>query len=179
MQDKSAASASATSSFLPVVAVAFAIAIFLVDTLTTLDIAVAVLYVVVVLMAAKLSSATWRSAPRAGMYGTDGGELFVVAWPHRGHGSCQMPDEPFGDRSHDFPRREESIHERAAAFTLTSSWTTYLLRLPSWMASYTGSWANRRSAGSHPKMLPRWQLRFLRMATNDMEATNTGFPLIS
>ena len=52
MQDKSASPASATSSFLPVVAAAFAIAIFLADTLTTLDIAVAVLYVVVVLMAA-------------------------------------------------------------------------------------------------------------------------------
>jgi two-component system sensor kinase FixL len=52
MQDKSASPASATSSFLPIVAAAFAIAIFLVDTVTTLDIAVAVLYVVVVLMAA-------------------------------------------------------------------------------------------------------------------------------
>src|SRR5262245_6739802 len=52
MQDKSPSSASATSSFLPVVAAASAIAIFVVDTLTTLDIAVAVLYVVVVLMAA-------------------------------------------------------------------------------------------------------------------------------
>jgi hypothetical protein len=60
-------------------------------------------------------------------------------------------------------------------FTLTSSWTSYLLRLPSWMASCTGSWASRRSVGSHPKTLPRLQLRFLRMATNDMEATNTGF----
>jgi hypothetical protein len=52
MQDKLASPASATSSFLPVVAAAFAVAIFLADTVTTLDIAVAVLYVVVVLMAA-------------------------------------------------------------------------------------------------------------------------------
>ena len=52
MQHKPPSSALATSSFLPIAAAAFAIAIFIVDTVTTLDIAVAVLYVVVVLMAA-------------------------------------------------------------------------------------------------------------------------------
>src|SRR5467141_2758869 len=41
----------ATSSLLPVVAVAFAIGIFVVDTVTPLEAAVAVLYVVVIMLA--------------------------------------------------------------------------------------------------------------------------------
>src|SRR5262245_27080828 len=65
MQDKSPSSALATSSFLPIVAAAFAIAIFLVDTLTSLDIAVAVLYVVVVLMAAIFVQ--WRGVLLVGL----------------------------------------------------------------------------------------------------------------
>jgi two-component system sensor kinase FixL len=50
MQDKS--SAVAASPVLPLIAGAFAIGIFLVDTITPLDIAVGVLYVIVVLIAA-------------------------------------------------------------------------------------------------------------------------------
>jgi hypothetical protein len=89
---------------------ALAIAIFIVDTVTTLDIAVAVLYVVVVLMATNFLQRRGVLLVGLGMHNTDAGELFVVAWPHRRHGSCQVPDEPLGDRSHDFPRHEESIH---------------------------------------------------------------------
>jgi PAS domain S-box-containing protein len=52
MQGRSLSSAFAASPVLPVVAGVFALAIFIVDTFTPLDIAIAVLYVVVVLMAA-------------------------------------------------------------------------------------------------------------------------------
>ena len=52
MEAKSRPPAFATSGIFPVVAAAFAIAIFAVDTATTLDIAIAVLYVVVVLLSA-------------------------------------------------------------------------------------------------------------------------------
>jgi PAS domain S-box-containing protein len=52
MQDGSPSSAFAASPVLPVAAGAIALAIFIVDTATPLDIAIAVLYVVVVLMAA-------------------------------------------------------------------------------------------------------------------------------
>src|SRR3977135_553775 len=52
VQDGSPASALAASPVLPVAAGAIALAIFIVDTATPLDIAIAVLYVVVVLMAA-------------------------------------------------------------------------------------------------------------------------------
>jgi two-component system sensor kinase FixL len=52
MQDKPPSPAFVTPFLLAVVAGAFAIAIFIIDTVTTLDIAIAVLYVVVVLVAA-------------------------------------------------------------------------------------------------------------------------------
>jgi two-component system, LuxR family, sensor kinase FixL len=52
MEVKSRPPAFATSGIFPIVAAAFAIAIFAVDTATTLDIAIAVLYVVVVLLSA-------------------------------------------------------------------------------------------------------------------------------
>ena len=52
MEHRSRFPAFSASSILPVIAVAFAIGIFLVDTATPLDIAIAVLYVVVVLLAA-------------------------------------------------------------------------------------------------------------------------------
>jgi NAD(P)H dehydrogenase (quinone) len=38
---------------------------------------------------------------------------------------------------------------------IEGSGAAWAQRLRSWMANYTGSWANGRSAGSHPKMLPR------------------------
>jgi PAS domain S-box-containing protein len=52
MQDRALSPALARSPVLPVIAGAFALAIFIVDTFTLLDIAIAVLYVVVVLLAA-------------------------------------------------------------------------------------------------------------------------------
>ena len=52
MQERSPSSALARSPIVPVAAGAIALAIFVVDTATSLDIAIAVLYVVVVLMAA-------------------------------------------------------------------------------------------------------------------------------
>jgi two-component system sensor kinase FixL len=52
MEQKSPSPASSASPILPLIAAAFAIGIFLVDTITPLDIAIAVLYVVVVLLAA-------------------------------------------------------------------------------------------------------------------------------
>src|ERR1700694_5015062 len=51
-QDKSPSPAFAGSPIVPVIAGAIAIAIFIIDTATPLDIAIAVLYVLVVLMAA-------------------------------------------------------------------------------------------------------------------------------
>src|SRR5437879_11014902 len=52
MEYKSLSPASAVSPILPLTAGAFAIGIFLIDTFTPLDIAIAVLYVIVVLIAA-------------------------------------------------------------------------------------------------------------------------------
>jgi two-component system sensor kinase FixL len=52
MEHKSPSPGSSASPILPIIAGAFAIGIFLVDTTTPLDIAIAVLYVVVVLLAA-------------------------------------------------------------------------------------------------------------------------------
>ena len=52
MEHKSPSPAFAASPILPLAAGAFAIGIFVVDTITPLDIAIAVLYVVVVLLAA-------------------------------------------------------------------------------------------------------------------------------
>ena len=54
MAHQSASSLATTSPVLPIAAVAFAIAIFVVDTFTLLDIAIAVLYVVVVLITANV-----------------------------------------------------------------------------------------------------------------------------
>jgi two-component system, LuxR family, sensor kinase FixL len=56
MNHEAPPAAAPTSPVVPVVAGALAVGIFLVDTLTTLDIAIAVLYVVVVLLAANVVS---------------------------------------------------------------------------------------------------------------------------
>ena len=108
MDDRALPPTLSNPPLLPIIAGVLAVGIFVVDTASTLDMAIAVLYCVVVLMGASflhrrgvlLLSST---------FGIDCPELPALAPGQRGHGSGQVPREPLGDRRHDLPRPQESV----------------------------------------------------------------------
>ena len=72
--------ATVNSFALPAVAWLLAVGIFVVDTFVVLPGAVAVLYVIVVLLVGQFPAVAWCVAGRAGMRGTHGPGLFAAAW---------------------------------------------------------------------------------------------------
>ena len=98
--------ASARSRFLPVLAGLFAIGIFIIDTYVPLDIAIAVLYVVVVLIASNIYQRRGLLVAASACMALTLLSYFIVHKP-----------EPGRHWRHDLPGTEKSISQCHAAGT--------------------------------------------------------------
>ena len=154
------------SLVMPVLAAIVAIAIFVVDTVTPLDIAIAVLYVAVVLLAMDFAGPARHPDRRRRLRGADGAELRHHPRPRSGERTVPArPDQPGGDRHHRrcSPRATRARSKRCASTqacstsrTTRSSCATTTTSSPTGTArrpSSTAGGASRRSAARHAELL--------------------------